>query len=148
MFERFYQPRDVQLMLADLPPKERQRVWRSALVSCTQVYAMPILFGTLVWLGGMIYLEDFRRFRIAHDVLLVAGSILGLLAYIWLSWWRTRAQVRRELASIGRCAGCGYDIRETIGVDDRATDDLVACLVATPYGRATSSILPLPHLRL
>jgi len=106
-----YQSHEVQLMLADLPPEERKRVWRSAFRAAEQTLlrlAIVIVFGTCLFVWG--HIKD-RRF----GAIVAAVFAATLLTNFWIGRWQTTGFVRRELALIGRCAGCGYDLRETKG---------------------------------
>ena len=103
---------EIQLMLVDLSPEDQQRLWRRA------ARATPVSW--IVGLGAVAFAALGVIFG-SH----IGGSvgILVVVAVVYIGWHiegQLRAKmalvhVRRELASIGRCAGCGYDLRGTCG---------------------------------
>ena len=105
-------PLRVELLLADLPQEDRQRIWRRSLRAASIHWRSNLcgigLFVLFVAAGGL------RDFSMTMLVLGVAALTVAVLEVRLRAKKLTRS-VRRELAHIGRCAGCGYDLRRTAG---------------------------------
>jgi len=107
-----HQPREVQLMLSDLAPEEQRRVWRRACGRVNRARLGPLIVGFLV--AAILFLP------IPHPTgligcLVVATAFFGSILADRINGKFAVLYVRRELAVMGRCAGCGYDLRTSIG---------------------------------
>ena len=113
-----YQPQEVKLLLADLTPLERERLWKLAYGRAWgswQAWVGVVVAGLFAFLA-MILLPAMPHGLLGYHLRGVAIAMAaGFGAFIG---GRVRAyaalpHLRRELASIGRCPGCGYDLAET-----------------------------------
>ena len=114
---RLIAPHEIRLLLANLPPGEGQRIWQQALnkASITWRFWIGVLVAIIAWL---VAANLASRFKPNFVVMLVFGTlgawgVFAIMLRLWLPSLRER--VRLELAAIGRCPDCGYDVRATAG---------------------------------
>lgn len=109
-------PQAVQLMLADLPPEERKRIWIEARKNATVQWQASLIIGAFICIADVLVLGYLRLGILATALSIGFASYIGGILAARLRASVSTVYVRRELALLGRCAGCGYDLRETAGI--------------------------------
>lgn len=106
-------PFGVKLLLADLSPEEQQRIWRKS-VKAASVHWRENLLGLAACVAIYYVADGLNRFP-RKMVLLASVCLIVFVLELRGKAARLTRYVRRELARTGRCAGCGYDLRQTAG---------------------------------
>jgi len=113
-----YLPHEIKLLLADLTPLERARIWKIAFGRAQGSWQAWIgsLGGGVGAFLGITFAPTISRGLVGYHLRgIIVAVMAGFGAYLG---GRVRAvaamrHLRRELAAIGRCPSCGYDLRET-----------------------------------
>lgn len=121
------QPYRVKLLLADLEPQVRQRIWRDAIaparwrggrVGClSRIFVFALVWAAISVLFDLLPIINPLN-RGYPSKLLWWGAIGWIAAFVsdqilrrMLGTASALRYVRNELRKMGRCAGCGYDLR-------------------------------------
>jgi len=134
-------PHAAELLLADLEPQDRRRIWRDAALHAGRTRRpVELLIETLACLAvglllsglpNLVPLPYFMRGRAASTLWWVSFStIFYSISSSILGMRRAIRYVRNELTNLGRCPSCGYDLR--------ATPDRCPECGAVPAGKATT----------
>jgi hypothetical protein len=112
----WYQPYEVNLLLADLSEADRREVWQGALklrFSSWLRFFMTFVAG----LASGIFCDRFvSGMRFENIIRIAINSIVIVIAYCIFIRIRRRSildHVRAQLMVRGRCPQCGYDLRAT-----------------------------------
>jgi hypothetical protein len=106
-------PLTVELLLSELSPEDQQRIWRKA-IKAASIHWRANLLGIGFFLAIYYVANGVHRFPGKMVMLACVGLIVCGLE-VRMNAKRLTRYARRELAQIGRCAGCGYDLSQTTG---------------------------------
>ena len=110
------QPHEIRLLLADLPPDERERLWRNAeLATRRGGRYWTGLFVSSCFMFAVLVAPDTSRLRLRDVALMLLAGLIGMFVAERIRRRDLRHYLETELVKMGRCPKCGYDVRATPG---------------------------------